>query len=151
MRQVGGVAPGAVAVERQTAGLGELNEVSLRGKAVAVWNGAGPCVAAGGLEQAGLASVGQIGGEDFIANALAELWILDGKEDFDAGIEIALHPVGATEIEIGLTAVFEIENAAVLEETADDAADADTAADASQAGDESALAANDEINFDSGL
>jgi len=54
----GGVAPGAVPL-RADRRLGELNEVSLRGKAVAVWNGAGPCVAAGGLEQAGLASVGK--------------------------------------------------------------------------------------------
>ena len=131
--------------------MSELNEVILRGKAVAVADRAGPGVAACGLKPASFSGVGQVSGEDFVANALAELGILDGKENFNAGVKIALHPIGATEIKIGLPAIFEIEDAAVFEKTADDAEDADTAADTAQAGDKSALAANDEINFDAGL
>ena len=145
------MAPGAVAVERQPAGLGELNEVILRGKAVAVVDGARPDVAAGGLEQASFACVREIRGEDFVADAFSELWILDGKEDFNASVKITLHPIGATEIKIGCASIFEIEDAAVFEKASDNAANADATTDATQAGDESTLAANDEINFDAGF
>src|SRR4051794_14975706 len=50
-----------------------------------------------------------------------------------------------------MTAIFKIEDAAVFEEAADDAANANAAADAANTGDQNALAAHDEIDLDTGL
>src|SRR5450432_4242917 len=79
-------------------------------------------------QKSSLASVGQIGVQDLGADALAELGIFHRENHLDAFVEIALHPVGAAQIQLRRAAIFEIINAAVLQETPDDAAHADAAA-----------------------
>src|SRR5215475_10354031 len=137
------VSLGSSAVNRKLAELRKPDEMFLSRKTVAVADGTWPRVATVRLEQACLPCVGKIGGEHFIANAFTELRVLDGKQDFDAGIKIALHPIGAAEIEIGIPAIFEIKDAAVFQEAANHAADSDAAADAAQTGNEGTLASND--------
>src|SRR5262249_34254707 len=103
------------------------------------------------FKQARFACVREIRGEHFVADALAQLRILNGEKNFDTGVKITLHPVRAAEVEVGVAAVLEIEDAAVLEEAAHHAADPDAAADAAETGNERTLAANDEVNFDACL
>ena len=47
--------------------------------------------------------------------------ILDREDDLDPAVEVPLHQVGAAKIDLVLSAVAEVVDAAVLEEAADDA------------------------------
>ena len=71
----------------------------------------------------------------------------DRKSDLDPAIEIARHPVGARQIEIGLAGVLEIVNPAVLEETADNADDADVFTQPGNFRPQAADAPDDQIDF----
>ena len=71
-----------------------------------------------------------------------------GRHEFDAVVEIPRHPVGGREEDVLLAAVIEAEDAAVLEEAADDAAHADVFADVLESGTQHADAAHDEVDFD---
>ena len=103
------------------------------------------------MEQAGLDVVGEVGGENLVAQALGERGIVDGEDHLAALEEVARHPVGAAAEDLGLAAVGEAEDAAVLEEAADDGADADVLAEAFDAGAQRAHAADDEVDLDAGL
>ena len=107
----------------------------------------GAQVLAVGVEDPAFGGVFQIEIEDF-DHALAKSDIANREHDFDPFVEVAGHPVGGAEIEIRLAAIFEIEDAAVLEEAPDETAYADTMAEASDARPESAGAANNEIDLD---
>ena len=109
----------------------------------------GAQVLAVGVQDPAFGGVFQIEIEDF-DHALAKSDIANREHHFDTFVEVAWHPVGGAEIEIGLAAIFEIEDAAVLEEAADETSYADTMAEASDAGPESAGAANNEIDLDAG-
>src|SRR5271157_6093150 len=66
-------------------------------------------------------------------------------------MEVAGHPIGASHKHFGLASVFEARDAAVLEETTDDAAHADAMTDAAHTGTQGTDAANQEIDLDAGL
>ena len=77
---------------------------------------------------------------------LAQGWSIDGKHDFHAPLEISRHPICATEIDLLLGSLAEHEDASVLQETIDDAANVDVLGDARQTGPQATDAANDQIN-----
>ena len=77
--------------------------------------------------------------------------IFQWEQDFDALIEIALASSRRCRDRSRHAAIFKIEDAAVLEETAYDAAHADAAAEPANARDQHALASHDEIDFHAGL
>src|SRR5262249_43055898 len=72
-----------------------------------------------------------------------------GEHYFDALIEVARHPVGAAQINKGLAAVLEVEDSAVLQEPAHDAAHSNLLTDASEVRAQGAGAAHDKVDLDS--
>ena len=63
---------------------------------------------------------------------IAMLLALDREADLDVAA-VALHPVGARAIDLGIVAVVEVVDARVLEQAADDRADRDVLRDAANA------------------
>src|SRR5687767_6155446 len=76
--------------------------------------------------------------------------VLDRSDGLDAAIEIARHPVSRSEVVLLVAAVCEVEYARMLEESSYDADHADAIADARDTGPQTADAANDQIDLDSG-
>ena len=81
--------------------------------------------------------------------------ILDRDQQLDASVEVARRPVSRRDEELGLIAgqdlaVAEGEDAAVLEEAADDGADMDVLAHAGNAGAQAAVAADDQFDLHPG-
>jgi hypothetical protein len=74
-----------------------------------------------------------------------------GKKHFHALVQVPRHPVRAPQVDFRLPAIFKIKDAAVFQETANDAAYPDAAAEPAKARHEGALAANDEIDFNASL
>src|SRR5208282_2217871 len=74
--------------------------------------------------------VGEVGGQNFMHHAVAQQRVLEREQNFDALVQIAVHPIGAADVDFGLAAVLEVKNTAVLQEPAHDAAHADAVADA---------------------
>ena len=56
------------------------------------------------------------GGEDLVDDPSFQLWVEDGEGDLDAPPEVAGHPVGAGDKDAFITAVVEVEDAAVFED-----------------------------------
>ena len=110
-----------------------------------------PPVIAIGLEYARLRRVGQVGGKDFVLEPCAELRVFDRKEDLAALEEVARHPVRAAAVDVLFAAVREVEDAAVFQEPAHDAADADVLAETLDAGPQRADAAHHQIDLHAGL
>ena len=77
--------------------------------------------------------------------------VLDREHDLDAAAEVARHPVGRGEEDLGLVVVLEVGDPRVLEELVDDADDPDVLGDARNAGPEAADAADDQVDADPGL
>src|SRR3984957_439580 len=87
--------------------------------------------------------VGQVGRNDLIENLAAERGVLQTKHHFHAFVNVALHPIGATQIDFGVPTVAESEDAAVFQEASDDASNTNAAADAANTRAQSASAAHD--------
>jgi hypothetical protein len=102
------------------------------------------------LHEAGLGVVTEVAFEDLVAETPFGGRVVDGEEDFAAFVEVAGHPVGGAAEDFFGAAVGEPEDAAVLEEAADDGADADIFAESGDAGAKGAHAADDEVDLDSG-
>ena len=75
---------------------------------------------------------------------------LDRERHLDAPEEVALHPVGAGAVELGLAAVAEVAHARMLEEAADDRAHADVLRHARHSRPQRADAAHDEVDLHAG-
>src|SRR5215469_13471959 len=103
------------------------------------------------LQQARLAGIGKIRVQNFVANAVAQLRIVHRKYNFDTLVEIAWHQVGAAEVNLRISAVFEAEDAAMLQEAADDGPHADATADIAQARPQCAHTADDQIDRNTGV
>ena len=73
-----------------------------------------------------------------------------GEDGLDAVEGVALHPVGTADEVMRITGIFEAVDAAVLEETSDDAAHRDVFAHAGESGAQGADAAHEEVDFDPG-
>ena len=76
---------------------------------------------------------------------------LDREHDLDAAAEVAGHPVGRGEEDLGLVAVLEVGDPRVLEVLVDDADDADVVRDAGHARPQAADAADDQVDPHAGL
>src|SRR5262245_47624746 len=82
---------------------------------------------------------------------LDDLRIANGHEDFDPAIEVPLHQVRASQIELLIAAVLEPYQAGVLEVPADDRPHLDAFAHAWHARPQAADSSRDEIHEDTGL
>src|SRR5580658_8685567 len=102
-------------------------------------------------EKSSFPRVSQISGQHFGRDALAQLRIFQRENDFHAFIEIALHPVGAAQINLRRAAVLEIIDTAVLQKASDDAAHPDAAAQSAHTGNQSALSTDDQVDLHAGL
>ena len=65
---------------------------------------------------------------------VSEFRLFDREHQFNSPAEVAIHPVGAAEIDLIFTIVAEIENATVLKKSADYAANANVARDLGEPG-----------------
>src|SRR5208282_4476883 len=84
------------------------------------FRGSGPDVGAVG-QHFPLASIGPHLDIDHDAQLLAQLRVLDGRDNLDATLEIALHAIGGADKKILRSAIAKIIDAAVFEEPANDA------------------------------
>ena len=75
------------------------------------------------LHVAGFRLVLQICAEDVIFQYADQANIFDREEHFDPPVKVARHEIGAAEIDFLVSAVAEVEDAAVFQEAADDAGD----------------------------
>src|SRR5215467_1284771 len=92
------------------------------------WYGVGSIAS----KQPRLARVTQVGGKNFRSNPLPKFRVFQRKQNLNSLVEIARHPVRAAQINVWRTAVFEVEDAAVLQKTPNDAAHSNAAANSSQ-------------------
>src|SRR6185437_16126823 len=118
----------------------------LHREAVPVAHGARTRVCAVGVQNASFACICEVRRQNFVADSPRDSRIFDRKHRLDAFVEVARHPVGAAEIQLGLAAILEEIDAAVFEEAADDAADLDPATESANSGDQRALAAYEQID-----
>jgi hypothetical protein len=88
-------------------------------------------------------SRGQIGIEHLIFQVPLDLLVLDGHDDFHASVKITHHPIRAAEKDLFFPTISEIEDAAVLKESPDDATDGDVLGEPGDAGPQHAHAAHD--------
>ena len=86
-----------------------------------------------------------------VKDLLVKRRVAQMEDHFDAFVDVALHPIGAAEIDFRFAAVAEDEDAAVLEEAPDHAADANAAAEAANPRPQRAGAAHDELDLHAGL
>ena len=93
--------------------------------------------------EAGLHVVAQQGRQDAVDDARLEPGILDREHHLDAAEEVARHPVGAAEEDLGLAGVLEVEDPAVLQEPVDDADHPDVLGEPGDARPQAADAADD--------
>src|SRR5690606_32234139 len=107
-------------------------------------------VGAVGLQVPGLAVVGEADLEHRL-QALLEERVQHRRDDLDAAVEVARHPVGGAEVVLRRAAVAEHPDARVLEEAPDDAHHADALGEAGDARAQATDAAHDEIDLDAGL
>ena len=89
--------------------------------------------------------------EDAVDDPVLEPGVLDREHDLDPPAEVARHPVGRGEEDLGLVVVLEVADPGVLQELVDDADDPDVLGDAGNAGPEAADAADDQVDADPGL
>src|SRR5262249_15233173 len=103
-------------------------------------------IVAVGVHLPGLAVVGQIRPQALLDQALLDLAVEHGHAQLDAAEEIALHPVGAGEIDVLGAVVQEVEDPRVLEEAPDHRAHADVVRKPRYSGPQRAHAADDEVD-----
>src|ERR1700675_3467378 len=130
-----------------TSAPGQPHKMFLRGKSVAVAHRARPRIRAIRSKNARLARVRQVGGKNLVADALAMLRVFQRKQHFHTFVQVSRHPVGASQIDIRLSSVFEIKDPAMLQKPPNDTAHANPAADTAEFRHQRALAAHDEINL----
>src|SRR5579863_4272235 len=106
----------------------QLHEMLLHRKPVSIPHRARPGVCAIGVQNASFACVGEVRRQNLVADTLAEMRLLERKHRFNAFVEIARHPIGAAEIQLGLAAVLEVIDAAVFQESPDDTPHSNSAA-----------------------
>ena len=79
------------------------------------------------VHPAGFLVVGELDVEHFY-QAVAQVGGKDGRDSFDAAVEVAAHPVGRAHVYFGVPFVAEIPDAGVLQKTVDNAGDTDVTA-----------------------
>src|ERR1019366_6665498 len=129
----------------------EGGRASRRSLAASSWRLPGAQVAAVLLQESCLHIVGEVCGQNLMHHAVAQQRVLEREQDFHALVQIAMHPIGATEVDFRLAAVLKVIDAAVLEEPAHDTAHADTVAEAANPRAQRANAAHEQPNVHSCL
>lgn len=78
------------------------------------------------VHPAGFLVIGELDIEHF-NQAVAQVGGEDGRDGFDAAVEVAAHPVGRAHEDFGVAVVAEVPDAGVLEETVYNTGDTDVA------------------------
>jgi len=76
-------------------------------------------------QDASVHAVAQVSVESFLHQVCFQAGVVDRTDDFDPTIQIARHPVRAADVNLFITVVREVADAAVLKEAPDDTAHAD--------------------------
>src|SRR5579859_3925587 len=100
---------------------------------------------------AGIDRIGQNSLKHLLANGIAQRQVFDREERFDTTIQVALHHIGASQIDLLVTIVAKVVDAAVLQETPQHTPDANIITDARQTRTQAAYAAHIQINADACL
>src|SRR5438045_1325884 len=87
--------------------------------------GLDPFVKAVRPQRARVDVVAQVSIKNFLLQVLFEPGIVDRTDDLNAAVQITRHPVRAADINLFITVVREIQDAAVLKKASDDAAHSD--------------------------
>ena len=85
------------------------------------------------IEKAGFDVIGEVAWNDDFEKLSANFLIENGENNFDAAVKIPRHEIGAPKIDVGIAPVVKDIDAAVFEETIDDASDGDVLAEARDA------------------
>src|SRR5258708_7813148 len=94
------------------------------------------------LHYVSLGRVGQVDIENVVFHALDQRWVFQREQDFHAGVEIAGHEIGASDVNLFPSSIPEIVGAAVLQETAHHTQHLDLFADSGNSGPEAADSAH---------
>ena len=129
---------------------GEVKEVFLDPEG-ALFGGSGALITAVGLHEVGVDIVLQITLEDVLPQIAGMLRVGYGEHHLDPVIQVARHQVGAAQVDLVMTIVEKIVDAAVLKEAAHDADHADIPAEPLHPGDQAADAADEQVHFHAGL
>ena len=103
-------------------------------------------VVAIGRQRARAIRVAQAGAKHHVAKMLGQAPIANRTEHFDPAVQVALHEVGAADVDLRLAVVAEPEDARVLQESSDDRPHRDAIAHAGHARAQAAHAAHDEVD-----
>ena len=88
----------------------------------------------------------QIGQQAFVDDALAQGGVFHGPGHLNASLHVAVHPVGACQIQVLGAGNVEIEHARMFQQPPDDGAHADVVRNARQLRGQHARAAHDEVD-----
>src|SRR5581483_2814441 len=102
-----------------------LHEIGLRAKPLAAFGRDDALIVAVQQQPPSLDIVAQADIQHLFLEVVLQSRVFDGHENFDAAIQVALHPVGAADVDVFGAAVFEIDDAAMLKKASDDADDFD--------------------------
>lgn len=93
----------------------------------------------------------EIGGDNLFYKLVTKGGVENGKDDFDAAMEVAGHQIGAAKVDDGIASIGKNVDTAVFKVAIDNAANVDVFAQARDAGAEAADAANEELDGDTFL
>src|ERR1700686_3216023 len=111
----------------------------------------GPYVSRIFEKNARLAVIGQVRVKNFMVYPLPQHFIAQWHQHFYALVQIARHPVGSADVNLFVAAIGKVENAAVLQEAAHNAANADVVAHSPHSRTERANPTHDQTDLYSGL
>ena len=105
-------------------------------------------VDSGRTEKTGFDVIGEVARNNDFEKLSSKFLIENRENDFDAAVEIARHEIGAPKIDVGIAPVVENIDAAMFEETIDDASDGDVLAEARDAWAQATNSTNQELDGD---
>src|SRR6478672_5068158 len=86
-----------------------------------------------------------------VDNESLEFWHLDRRYHFDSSVQVTRHPVGAAHVNLRVTAVFEVVNAAMFQQSSDNASNPDVFRQSGNARPQGTYSTYDQIDLDAGL
>ena len=105
-------------------------------------------VDSGRTKKTGFYVIGEVARNNDFEKLSSKFLIENRENDFDAAVEIARHEIGAPKIDVGIAPVVENIDAAMFEETIDDASDGDVLAEARDAWAQATNSTNQELDGD---
>src|SRR6185295_12487017 len=121
------------------------DEVTLRIHLIFAFPSTDPFVAPVGPQTAGLHVVSQAHIQHFFLQMFPESWVLDGRNQLDAPVQVSLHPIRTANVDVFFASVKEIKDPAVLQESSDDTGHGDGVRQSRHSGPQRAHAANQQI------